>query len=186
MGLFDRMLPKHIEFIKAQKLFFVATAPPDHVKGGRINLSPKGTDSFRVLSEDRVVFMNLTGSGNETAAHLLNDVQKRITIMFCSFDENPLILRLYGTGEAIHPGDPRWSELSAMFPPSISQRQIILMTVTSGQTSCGFGVPMYDFKDDRTMLDEWAAKKGEEGIRAYQLQKNAKSIDGLEAGLKQR
>ena len=160
-------------FIAAQHMFFVATAPPN----GRINLSPKGLDCFRILGANQVAFMNLTGSGNETAAHLAAD--GRLTIMFCSFDGKPLILRLYGTGRAIHQQDAEWAEYVPLFPPAPNNRNIILMDVESVQTSCGFAVPLYDYQGDRDLLTRWAENRGEEGVQRYWVEKNQVSIDGL-------
>ena len=166
----------HINFIREQHMFFVATAP----KTGHINLSPKGLDSLRVLSPDKVIWLNLTGSGNETAAHLLED--NRITLMFNSFGEKPLILRIYGTASSIHPQDKSWEEMVAHFPDYPAKRQIIAIDVELVHTSCGFGVPLYEFAGQRPTLEEWAAKKGEDGIRTYQQEKNETSMDGKPIG----
>ena len=174
---FDSINEKHREMIGKQKIFFVATAP----KSGKINLSPKGCDSFRILDENRVIWLNLTGSGNETAAHLLED--ERMTIMFCSFDETPLILRLYGTAKAIHPRDPQWDELLSHFPEFPGPRQIFDMNVEMVQTSCGFAVPIYDFVEEREKLNDWAQKKGPEGIEEYWHTDNAASLDGKPTGI---
>ena len=160
-------------FIQKQKIFFTATAP----HSGRINLSPKGSDTFCCIDNNNVAYLDLTGSGNETAAHLHEN--GRITIMFGSFEENPLILRLYGQGEVISPTSPRWNQLHSLFSSIPGERQIILLKIESVQTSCGFGVPLYEFKEDRKTLIDWAVKKGESGIKEYQQQKNLQSIDGL-------
>jgi hypothetical protein len=179
---FERLSPELIEFINRQNLFFIATAPP--LAEGRINLSPKGMDTFRVLSDDTVAYLDLTGSGNETAAHLRHDPHHRVTVMFCSFDAKPLILRLYGRGEVVRPRDPAWQDLSRHFPSFPGTRQVIVVKIQSGQTSCGFGVPVYELKnDDRTLMREWAEKKRDAGIRQYWADKNTRSIDGLESGL---
>ncbi len=164
-------------FIEAQHVYFVGTAARD----GRVNISPKGLDSLRVLGPDRVVWLNGTGSGNETAAHLL-DVP-RMTIMFCSFDAKPLILRLYGTARAVHAGDAEWTELLALFPPMQGSRNIFVLDIDLVQTSCGFGVPFMDFQADRETMAQWAAKKGADGVAAYQQEKNRVSLDGLPTGL---
>lgn len=161
------------KFIEAQKIFFVATAP----NAGRINLSPKGMDSFRVMNENRVLWLNVTGSGNETAAHLLEN--KRITIMFCAFEGAPNILRLYGKGKEIKEGDASWSELIQLFPETPGTRQIFDITIESAQTSCGMSIPFYEYKGEREELNDWAASKGKEGIKDYWTQKNQTSIDGL-------
>ena len=161
------------KFIEAQKIFFVATAP----NSGRINLSPKGMDSFRVMSENRVLWLNVTGSGNETAAHLLEN--ERITIMFCSFEKAPNILRLYGKGKEIKEGDENWDDLIQLFPEIPGTRQIFDITVDSAQTSCGMSIPYFEFKGERNDLNDWAAEQGKEGIANYWENKNQTSIDGL-------
>ncbi len=165
-------------FIEAQPMFFVATAGPE----GRVNLSPKGLGgTFVVLEPRRVAFLNLTGSGNETAAHLrLND---RITLMFCAFAGPPKILRLYGRGHAIRPGAPGWSELLPKFADLAGKRQIIAVDVDEVITSCGYGVPMMELAGQRETLVDWAARKGEDGIRAYWRDKNATSFDGAPTGV---
>lgn len=164
-------------FIEAQHVFFVGTAARD----GRVNVSPKGLDSLRVLSPTRVVWLNGTGSGNETAAHLLD--HPRMTVMFCSMDAKPLILRLYGTARAVHAGDAEWDELLGLFPPMQGARNMFVLDIDLVQTSCGFGVPLMDFRADRQTMAQWAAKKGDDGILAYQQEKNRVSLDGLPTGL---
>jgi hypothetical protein len=190
------------EFIAKQHMFFVATAP---LKGdGRINLSPKGLSTFRVLSDREVAYLDYTGSGNETAAHVLEN--RRITIMFCSFegppDGKPLILRLYGRGTVVHaPGlqsrgnaipplhqseaSLQWNELIERFgdAPLTGVRQIIRVQIESLQTSCGFGVPVYEFKGHRDLMIKWCEKKSDGGLREYRAKKNRVSIDGLPTGL---
>ncbi len=174
---YETIPPKMIDFIRRQKLFFVATAAPE----GRVNLSPKGMDSLRVLDERRVLWLNVTGSGNETAAHLLES--PRMTLMFAAFEGNPLILRLYGRARAIHQGDPEWPSLYSLFNPLPGARQIFDLGVELVQTSCGMGVPLFDFVADREQLNRWAENKGEQGIRAYWEQKNRLSLDGRETGI---
>lgn len=174
---FESLLPEHTTFIARQKVFFVATQAP----GGRINLSPKGLDSLRVLDERTVAYLDLTGSGAETAAHLR--VDPRMTLMLCSFAADALILRLYGRGESVRPRDPRWSQLAPGFPEYPGARQVVLLHVESVQTSCGAGLPLMGYAGERGTLAEWARKKGEEGIAEYRRQKNAISIDGLPTGL---
>ena len=174
MAKFYPAITKRLEkFIEAQKIFFVATAPAD----GRINLSPKGMDSFRVLDKNRVLWLNVTGSGNETAAHLLDT--NRITIMFCSFEGAPNILRLYGKGKEIKAKDTAWNELISLFPKTPGTRQIYDIEVTSAQTSCGMSIPFYEYQGERHELNEWASEKGPQGIEAYWSEKNQSSIDGL-------
>jgi hypothetical protein len=174
---FDKLTPELREFITKQRIFFVATATKD----SRINLSPKGMDTFRVLADDRVAYLDLTGSGNETSGHIIHD--GRLTIMMCSFDTKPLILRLYGRGEVVHPRDSKWDDLIKNFVQMPGQRQIIVLQIASLQTSCGFAVPKYELIEDRQMLTEYAVKKGPEGIRKYWRENNQKTIDGLETGL---
>ena len=160
-------------FIAQQKMFFVATA----MAKGRVNISPKGMDTFLVLDDNTVCFLNLTGSANETTAHLsMND---RITLMFCSFEEKPLILRLYGQGRVIFPPDAEWSTHVLHFPDLPGKRQIIIIKVDMVQTSCGYAVPFMAFQDERQQLARWSKKKGEEGIRAYWQANNRTSIDGI-------
>ncbi len=168
---------RHRDFIAAQKLFFTATAPAD----GRINLSPKGMDSLRVLNPKRVAYLDLTGSGNETAAHLWHD--GRMTLMFCSFDAEPLILRLYGRGQTVRRQDAAWAELRRHFPALPGERQLIVLDIDSVQTSCGYAVPLFDYRGERDTLARWAEKKGPTGLLDYWREKNTVSIDGLPTGL---
>ena len=165
------------DFIRAQHLFFTGTAAAD----GRINVSPKGLQTLCILDSQRVAYLDLTGSSAETAAHLRAD--GRLTLMFCSFDEAPLILRLYGAGSLIMPEDEEWSELYRLFPPIPGARQILVLNIESVQTSCGFGVPRFEFNGERDDLVNWAAKKGEAGLREYRADKNRISIDGLPTGV---
>ena len=164
-------------FIAEQKIFFTASAPND----GRVNLSPKGMDSFRCLDGKTVAYLDLTGSGNETAAHIFEN--GRLTIMFCSFTEKPLILRLYGRGRVILKNDEDWNRLYSNFTPIVGERQIILLEIESLQTSCGFAVPVYELKEEREKLVEWAENKGENGLLEYRQTKNQISIDGLPTNL---
>ncbi len=161
------------KFIEEQKIFFTATAPIE----GRINLSPKGMDTFRCIDTRTVAYLNLTGSGNETAAHL--NENGRMTIMFCSFSEQPLILRLYGHGKVISPRHQEWDNFYELFDSLPGARQIIVLDINSVQTSCGYAVPLYELKSERKTLVQWANKKGENGIIEYWRNKNEKSIDGL-------
>lgn len=164
--------PAHIEFIEQQPLYFVATAP----KEGRINLSPKGGDSLRVLGPNRIIWLNLTGNGNETAAHLLED--ERMTLMFNSFGDSPMILRTYGTATAIYPDQSEWAPLYTHFPDNEGYRQIFDLKVELVHTSCGFGVPKMTLTEARPHLDRWIEKKGRAGIEQYQREKNEISMDG--------
>jgi hypothetical protein len=168
--------PELQTYIEAQPLFFVATAP---LTGeGHVNLSPKGLDCLRILSPRRVAYLDLTGSGNETAAHVTEN--GRITFMFCAFAGAPRILRLYGTGVVMLPGTPQWADLAGRFPVYPGARQIIGAEITRVQTSCGFGVPRMDVVEQRDTLLRWADGKGS-ALPRYRLEKNARSIDGLPA-----
>ncbi len=169
---FPALEPKHIEFIGQQPLFYVATAP----KEGHINLSPKGYDSLRVLGPNRIIWLNLTGSGNETAAHLLED--SRMTLMFNSFGDSPLILRAYGSARVLYPDQPGWEALYAHFPANAGVRQIFDLQIDLVHSSCGFGVPRMELVAERTHLDRWTENKGREGIEQYQQEKNRISLDG--------
>ncbi len=173
--VFDSITPELHEFIAAQHLFFVATAPLSPI--GHVNLSPKGLDSFRILSPNQVAYLDLTGSGNETSAHLLEN--GRLTIMFCAFQGAPCILRLYGQGRVILPVAREWTELYPLFLPIAGARQIVVADIDRVQTSCGLGVPLMEYEGQRSALVDWAEKKGEEGIAAYWQQKNLVSVDGL-------
>jgi hypothetical protein len=180
MGKFhDSILDHHKKFIEHQKMFFVATAPL--AMDGHINLSPKGLDSFRVLSPTRVAYLDIIGSGNETSAHLLEN--GRITFMFCAFDGPPNILRLYGVGSSVLPFHNLWAELSAYFTLPPATRQIIIADIHRVQTSCGYSVPLYDYTGERDHAEKWAAKKGPEGLEQYMQEKNRISLDGLPTAL---
>lgn len=174
---YDAITDQLQAFIEEQPMFFVATA----AREGRVNVSPKGLDSLRVLGPNRVVWLNGTGSGNETAAHLLDS--PRMTLMFCAFAGKPLILRLYGTAHAVHAGDAEWEELLALFPPLGGARNVFDLDVDLVQTSCGFGVPLLDYVDQRPHMGSWAAARTDEAIGAYQQRKNRVSIDGFPTGL---
>jgi hypothetical protein len=160
------------QFIADQKIYFVGTATAD----SRVNISPKGMNSLRVLGSNRVIWLNVTGSGNETAAHVQDC--PRITIMFAAFEGNPMILRLYGNAKAIHKNDPEWAELYSLFDPIPGARQIFDVAVDLVQTSCGMGVPLFDYVQEREQLTNWASKKGDEGIKKYWQEKNQISLDG--------
>lgn len=169
---YDCLNERLTSFIRAQKIFFVGTAPAD----GRVNVSPKGMDSFRVIDNNTVAWLNLTGSGNETAAHVLEN--GRMTVMFCAFEDDPMILRLYGTARVIHSRDADWAEWLTHFDAIPGTRQIFVITLEMVQTSCGMAVPLFDYQADRKLLQEWAQKKGEDGIREYWEKKNQLSLDG--------
>lgn len=173
--VFDAITDELQQFIAEQSLFFVATAPLTAT--GHVNVSPKGYDCLRILSPHRVAYLDLTGSGNETSAHLAEN--GRITFMFCAFKGPPRILRLYGQGQVILPGSAAWEELSHNFTLLPGARQIIVADIDRVQTSCGFGVPLFEAVEQRPILTDWAANKGPEGVEAYQQEKNRVSIDGL-------
>ncbi|MCF6136664.1 pyridoxamine 5'-phosphate oxidase family protein [Pseudalkalibacillus berkeleyi] len=173
--LFTEMMPKHIEFIKNQHLFFVGSAPL--AEDGHVNLSPKGYDALRILSPTEVAYLDLTGSGNETSGHLVEN--GRITFMFCAFNGAPLILRLYGKGRVALKGSPEWDQLIGLFDELPGARQIIIAEIYQVQTSCGYGVPLYTYDGDREKLMEWTDKKGDR-LEDYQTQKNSKTLDGIE------
>lgn len=177
---FEAIEPHHRAFMEHQKMFFVATAPLQ--ADGHVNCSPKGGDCFRILASTRVAYLDYTGSGNETSAHLLQN--GRITIMFCAFDGPPNILRLYGHGYVVLPDSPGWGELSVLFAPlHPTTRQVIVMEVTAVQTSCGYSVPLYSYEGERDQAYLWAAKKGVEGLEQYRREKNRISMDGLPTAL---
>ena len=166
-------------FIECQPMFFVATAAAN----GRVNLSPKGLDSLRVIDDQRVVWLNLSGSGNETATHIREI--PRMTLMFCAFEGDALILRVYGTAKVMHPGEPGWDELSVLFPPMAGSRQVFDLSIDLVQTSCGTGVPIMSFVKGRgdDELLPFYEDMGPDGVRDYWARKNTKSIDGKETGI---
>ena len=174
---FPSIEDRHRAFIEAQRIFFVASAAAT----GRVNVSPKGMDSFRVLGPNAVAYLDVTGSGNETAAHLLAS-GGRLTIMFCAFDGAPVILRLYGTGLSLPLGSDGYAGLIRRFEELPGARQIIRLDVDLVQTSCGMGVPLFDYRQEREALRNWASRKSPEEIRKYRRLKNMKSIDGLPTG----
>ncbi len=170
---YDQITPVLRSFIQEQHLFFTASATTD----SRVNLSPKGMDVLRVLDERTVAYLDLTGSGNETAAHLKAD--GRLTIMVCSFQAAPRILRLYGHGRLIFPHHAEWNSFHQHFATLPGERQIVVLNVECVQTSCGFGVPYYEFKGERDTLCKWAESKNEAELLAYRYENNRVSIDGL-------
>lgn len=174
---FERLEYEHVQFIGRQQLFFVGTAGTE----GRVNISPKGMDSFRVVAPDRVAWLNLTGSGNETAAHVLEN--GRMTILFCSFERQPLIMRLYGVARASHPRDQRWRELEQLFPDYPGGRQVFEMDLDLVQTSCGYAVPHYQYQGERDTLVKWSEKRGQSGIETYWRERNGVSLDGKDTGI---
>ena len=175
----DEISDVHQKFISEQRIFFVSSSLLD--EDSHVNLSPKGLDSFRVLSPNRVGYMDLISSGNETSAHMLDN--GRVTIMFCSFEGPPNILRLYGTGSTVLPDQPEWEELAPNFEIHPSTRQLIVANISLVQTSCGFGVPLYEYKGERDVHFKWAEELGETGLNAYRNKHNLKSLDGLPSAL---
>jgi hypothetical protein len=169
---FTELTGKHIEFIQQQHIFFVATAASE----GTVNVSPKGMDTLRVVNEHQVVWLNLTGSGNETSAHVQEN--GRMTLMFCSFERQPLILRLYGQAKVVHSGDGEWEELSNLFEEYVGARQFFELSIELVQASCGFGVPFFEYVGEREAAIKWANSRGREGIKEYWKEKNQTSLDG--------
>ena len=172
---FSELSPELAQWWRAQPVFFVATAPAGD--DGHVNLSPKGYDTLRVLGPRRVAYLDLTGSGVETIAHLREN--GRITLMACAFSGTPRISRIYGRGTVHEVGTPVFGALAADFPALPGRRSIIEVDVERVTTSCGYAVPLMDLVDDRDRLTAWAEKKGDEGIAAYWTSKNRESIDGL-------
>lgn len=180
--MFEVMQPEHEAFITKQHLFFVGSAPLD--AEGHVNLSPKGHDVLRILSPTEVAYLDLTGSGNETSAHL--EENGRITLMFTAFEGPPMILRLYGTGRVVLPGTPKWEELAPRFTLLPGARQIIVVSIHAVKTSCGFSVPFYTYEGERNTLQQWAANKSEQALIDYRREKNMVSMDGLVTTLGQK
>lgn len=166
-------------FIERQPVFFVATAAPD----GRVNLSPKGADTLRVLDDNRILWLNLSGSGNETAGHL--KALNRMTMMFCAFEGDALILRVYGQARTLHPRDEGWAEAAGRFPAIAGSRQIFDLTIDLVQTSCGTGVPVMRFEKERVAeeLAPFYAEMGADGVKDYWRRKNTETIDGMATGI---
>jgi hypothetical protein len=177
---FARIEDNHRNFISHQRIFFTASA----AEGTRVNVSPRSTEALRVLDANTVLYLDKTGSGNETAAHLLAD--GRLTIMFCAFEGPPVILRLYGKGRMIRRSSPEYLALLAAHfegEEPLGARQIIRLDIDLVQTSCGYAVPLFDYRDERPNLDRWTEAKGKDGLEAYWREKNLTSMDGLPTGL---
>jgi hypothetical protein len=172
---FEGLDDKLTAFIAAQHMFFVATAPLS--ADGHVNVSPKGLDTFRVLGPREVAYLDLTGSGVETVAHLREN--GRVTLMFCAFAGPPRILRLYGKGRAVEPGDAGWGRLAGLFPEHPGVRSVVVVELERVADSCGYGVPLFEFAGQRKQLPAYAERKGPEGMGAYKRKKNRESIDGL-------
>jgi hypothetical protein len=173
--LFPDIDERNAGFIRAQKVFFVATAP---LSGdGLVNCSPKGLESFAVLDPKTVAYLDFVGSGIETVSHLREN--GRVVFMFCAFEGPPRILRLHGRGEVVEPGDAEWPELAGHFPTCANARCIVRAHIHRVADSCGYGVPEYRFETERSQLHDWAASKGEAGIESYKRDNNRESLDGL-------
>ena len=175
---YSALNPSHNDLIHAQKVFFVATAGSE----GRVNLSPKGMDSLRIVDENTVRWLNVTGSGNETAAHVLEN--QRMTIMFCAFEGKPIILRLYGKASMVQPKDDDWAKQYQHFPDLPGARQIFTLNIDLVQSSCGMAVPFFDYREERDQLNHWAKVKGDQGVEEYWNEKNTLSLDGKPTGIK--
>jgi hypothetical protein len=174
---YDSLTPELSDWIEQQPVFFVASAARD----GRINLSPKGQDSLKVLGPNTLLWLNLTGSGNETAAHLRDT--NRLTLMWCAFAGPPRILRVYGTADTIHPRDSDWQHCEQILPAPLGARQYFRMHIELVQTSCGYAVPLMDYQEDRTVLQKWSEQRGQAGIEAYWQTQNVLSLDGQPTGI---
>lgn len=179
MPVFEKLNQRFIQFIEKQPLFFVATAGKD----GRVNLSPKGMDTLRVVDDNHISWLSLSGSGNETAAHVIES--ERMTLMFCAFEGDALILRAYGKAQILYPRDKQWDASIAKFPKLAGSRQIFNLTIDLVQTSCGTGIPIMEYKKSRAEdeLLPFYEKMGPEGIEKYWHKKNAVSIDGKPTGI---
>src|SRR4051794_1114725 len=171
-GIDDRLE----EFLGRQHVFFVGTAPSD--PEGHLNLSPKGLDTFRILGPHTVAYLDLTGSGIETVAHLRDN--GRVTLMFCAFEGRPLVVRLHGRGRVIEPGDGEWDALIARFPDYPGARSVVVVDVEWVADSCGYAVPLYEHRGERSQLIAYAEKQGPDGVAEYKSRKNRKSIDGID------
>jgi pyridoxamine 5'-phosphate oxidase-like protein len=175
---FSAISDRHRAFIEAQRIFFVASAAPE----GRVNVSPKGMGTLRVLGPNEVAYLDCTGSGSETRAHLLGPGGGRLTLMFCAFEGPPLILRLYGRGESLMRGTPGYAALLPRFEEIPGARQIVRLAVDLVQASCGMGVPLFDHREDRRDLVRHWERQGPERLREYWGARNAASLDGLPTG----
>jgi predicted pyridoxine 5'-phosphate oxidase superfamily flavin-nucleotide-binding protein len=177
VGRYESISDEHRAFIERQPMFFVGSAPLS--ESGHVNVSPKGLDALRIIDTRTVMYLDLTGSGNETAAHIAEN--GRVTLMFCAFEGSPKILRLYCRGRVVTRSSPEWPEALAAFPSVPGIRQVIVGLVELVLTSCGFGVPLLSFAGQRDQLPRWAESKGEDGLVEYRRTRNGISIDGLSA-----
>jgi hypothetical protein len=178
---FEALNPDHRDFIQRQSIFFVSSA----TAGSRVNISPREISALRIVDDHSVIYLDRTGSGNETAAHMLAD--GRLTIMFCAFTGPPQIMRLYGTGTSVGWENAEFEDLISQYyggSKPLGTRQIMRLKFDLVQTSCGYGVPLFEYKGDRNAIENWHENKGPDGIQSYWEQKNLSSIDGLPTGLK--
>jgi hypothetical protein len=173
--VYSSILPQHEEFIRKQRIFFVGSAPLS--ADGHVNISPKGHDVLRIFSPNEVAYLDLTGSGNETSAHLIDN--GRMTFMFLAFEGPPMILRLYGKGKVVLPDSPEWNDMAKHFDILPGYRQIIHAEIETVKTSCGFSVPFYSYMGERDTLQQWAMNKSEQGLEEYRKEKNTISMDGI-------
>jgi len=173
--VYSSILPQHEEFIRKQRIFFVGSAPLS--ADGHVNISPKGHDVLRIFSPNEVAYLDLTGSGNETSAHLIDN--GRMTFMFLAFEGPPMILRLYGKGKVVLPDSPEWNDMAKHFDILPGYRQIIHAEIETVKTSCGFSVPFDSYMGERDTLQQWAINKSEQGLEEYRKEKNTISMDGI-------
>ncbi len=173
--VYDEITPDLQRWLEEQRMFFVATSPL--AGDGLINCSPKGMDTFRILGAREVAYLDLTGSGVETIAHLREN--GRIVLMFCAFSGPPKIVRLHGTGRIVMPGSPEFASLCGLFPEYPGSRSIVQVSLTRIGDACGYAVPRFDYVGERDALTRWAETKGEDGLAKYRAEKNARSLDGL-------
>ena len=171
----DSITPQLSDWLSRQRIFFVATAPLS--AKGLVNCSPKGMDTFRILGPREVAYLDLTGSGVETIAHLREN--GRITIMFCAFEGPPKIVRLYGRGSVLRAGEAAFDELATRFPDHPGKRAVIRVAVERVADSCGYAVPRYRYDGERAQLLDWAERKGPDELERYRREKNARSLDRL-------
>jgi Pyridoxamine 5'-phosphate oxidase len=177
---FPKLESNHADFIRSQNIFFTASAGDI----GRVNVSPRSTNALRILTDNAVLYLDRTGSGNETAAHLR--ANGRMTVMFCAVEGPPLIMRLYGLGRVIRRNSAEYAELLASHfanEEPLGARQMVRLDFDLVQTSCGYGVPLFQHEGERDSMDRWAEAKGADGIKAYWREKNSKSIDGFHTGM---
>lgn len=173
--VYEEIDARNAAFIRRQHVFFVATAPRSDT--GLVNLSPKGLESFAILDPLTVAYLDLVGSGIETVSHVREN--GRIVFVFCAFEGPPRILRLHGRGDVVEPGDPEWDQLAGHFPARSNARSVVRARLQRIADSCGYGVPTYRYEGQRSQLDQWAEKRGVEGIASYKKEHNHHSLDGL-------